>query len=89
MYTVNPTATQGGSRNRSTSSSPARSTSRPRFTTNRPIRRAQDASNKQKVVTSEASLKIYPLGGQEEVGRNCTVFEYEGDIIILDMGLQF
>ena len=27
-------------------------------------------------------------GGQEEVGRNCTVFEYD-DIIILDMGLQF
>lgn len=37
----------------------------------------------------ENSLKIYPLGGQEEVGRNCTVFEYENDIIILDMGLQF
>lgn len=36
-----------------------------------------------------SSLKIYPLGGQEEVGRNCTVFEYDGDIIILDMGLQF
>ena len=37
----------------------------------------------------ESSLKIYPLGGQEEVGRNCTVFEYDNDIIILDMGLQF
>ena len=37
----------------------------------------------------DLSLKIYPLGGQEEVGRNCTVFEYEDDIIILDMGLQF
>ncbi len=37
----------------------------------------------------EDSLKIYPLGGQEEVGRNCTVFEYGEDIIILDMGLQF
>lgn len=35
------------------------------------------------------SLKIYPLGGQEEVGRNCTVFEYEEDIVILDMGMQF
>ncbi|MFA7377517.1 MAG: ribonuclease J [Patescibacteria group bacterium] len=34
-------------------------------------------------------LKIYPLGGQEEVGRNCTVFEYDEDIIILDMGMQF
>lgn len=37
----------------------------------------------------DSSLKIYPLGGQEEVGRNCTVFEYEDDIIILDMGMQF
>lgn len=34
-------------------------------------------------------LKVYPLGGNEEVGRNCTVFEYGDDIVILDMGLQF
>jgi ribonuclease J len=39
--------------------------------------------------TGESSLKIYPLGGQEEVGRNCTVFEYDNDIVILDMGMQF
>ncbi|PIR93327.1 hypothetical protein COT99_01375 [Candidatus Falkowbacteria bacterium CG10_big_fil_rev_8_21_14_0_10_43_10] len=39
--------------------------------------------------TGSDSLKIYPLGGQEEVGRNCTVFEYDNDIIILDMGIQF
>ncbi len=35
------------------------------------------------------SLKIIPLGGQEEVGRNMTIFEYGNDIIILDMGIQF
>ena len=40
-------------------------------------------------VISEPSLRIVPLGGQEEVGRNCTVFEYEDDVIILDMGMQF
>lgn len=34
-------------------------------------------------------LKIIPLGGQEEVGRNMTVFEYGDDIVILDMGMQF
>jgi ribonuclease J len=34
-------------------------------------------------------LRIIPLGGQEEVGRNMTVFEYGEDIIIIDMGLQF
>jgi ribonuclease J len=35
------------------------------------------------------ALRIIPLGGQEEVGRNMTLFEYGGDIVILDMGLQF
>ncbi len=34
-------------------------------------------------------LRIIPIGGNEEVGRNCTVFEYNQDIIILDMGVQF
>jgi len=34
-------------------------------------------------------LKIIPLGGQEEVGRNMTIFEYGNDIILLDMGMQF
>ncbi|MFA5877797.1 MAG: ribonuclease J [Candidatus Staskawiczbacteria bacterium] len=35
------------------------------------------------------SLKIIPLGGCEEVGRNMTVFEYGKDIVIIDMGIQF
>ena len=37
----------------------------------------------------EQELKIIPLGGCEEVGRNMTVFEYGNDIVILDMGIQF
>ncbi|MBU2037372.1 ribonuclease J [Patescibacteria group bacterium] len=37
----------------------------------------------------ENTLKIIPLGGQEEVGRNMTIFEYGKDIVILDMGMQF
>jgi len=35
------------------------------------------------------SLRIIPLGGNEEVGRNMTIFEYAGDIVILDMGMMF
>ena len=38
---------------------------------------------------AKQKLRIIPLGGNEEVGRNMTVFEYGNDIIILDMGLQF
>ncbi len=34
-------------------------------------------------------LRIIPLGGQEEVGRNMTIFEYGDDIVIIDMGLQW
>ena len=37
----------------------------------------------------EKRLRIIPLGGQEEVGRNMTVFEYGNDIVIVDIGLQF
>ena len=37
----------------------------------------------------EKGLRILPLGGLEEVGRNMTLFEYKGDIVIVDMGLQF
>ncbi|MFA5175047.1 MAG: ribonuclease J [Patescibacteria group bacterium] len=39
--------------------------------------------------SDEVKLKIVVLGGLEEVGRNCTFLEYNGDIIIIDMGLQF
>jgi ribonuclease J len=39
--------------------------------------------------SSPGKLRIIPLGGLEQVGLNMTVFEYEKDIIIVDMGLQF
>jgi ribonuclease J len=35
------------------------------------------------------SLRIIPLGGLEEVGRNMTVLEYGDDIMVIDLGLQF
>ena len=34
-------------------------------------------------------LRVIVLGGLEEVGRNMTVIEYNKEIIIIDMGLQF
>lgn len=35
------------------------------------------------------NLKIIPLGGIEEIGKNITVFEYGNDIIIVDCGVAF
>ncbi len=37
----------------------------------------------------EKALKIIPLGGLGEVGRNMTLLEYQGQILIIDMGLSF
>ncbi|MBD3208260.1 MAG: RNase J family beta-CASP ribonuclease [Candidatus Nealsonbacteria bacterium] len=34
-------------------------------------------------------LRIIPLGGLGEVGRNMTLFEFEGSILIVDVGLRF
>jgi len=40
-------------------------------------------------MTKKQNLRIIPLGGLEEIGRNMMILEYGDDIIIIDMGLQF
>ena len=34
-------------------------------------------------------LKVYALGGLQEIGKNMTVLEYGGDIIVIDCGVAF
>ncbi|MBO5505667.1 MAG: ribonuclease J [Clostridia bacterium] len=41
------------------------------------------------MVQTNKKVKITPLGGLHEIGKNLTVFEYENDILILDCGLAF
>lgn len=34
-------------------------------------------------------VRVIPIGGVEEIGRNMTVVEYGNDIVVIDAGLQF
>lgn len=40
-------------------------------------------------IFKKSKLKIIPLGGLHEIGKNITVFEYENEIIVVDCGLSF
>ena len=40
-------------------------------------------------MSSKNVLKIIPLGGVNEIGKNMTVFEYGNDIIVVDCGVSF
>ena len=40
-------------------------------------------------IFAKSKLKIIPLGGLNEIGKNLTVFEYENEIIVVDCGLAF
>ncbi|MFM6981720.1 MAG: RNase J family beta-CASP ribonuclease, partial [Microbacteriaceae bacterium] len=35
------------------------------------------------------TLRIIPLGGLGEIGRNMTVYEYDGKLLIVDCGVLF
>lgn len=37
----------------------------------------------------EGVVRIIPIGGVEEIGRNCTAIEIGDDIIVIDIGMQF
>lgn len=76
----------GGGQSRSRNARRPRNDRRPRYG------RRELPSTNQTVNTIKAEpgkLTIIPLGGNEEVGRNMSIFEYENDIVIIDMGLQW
>ena len=44
---------------------------------------------KEDSIFKKPTLKIIPLGGLHEIGKNITVFEYGNDMIVVDCGLSF
>ena len=40
-------------------------------------------------IFKKSNLKIIPLGGLHEIGKNITVFEYEDEIVVVDCGISF
>jgi len=39
--------------------------------------------------TNKTPIKIIPIGGVGEIGKNCYLYEYDNDIIMVDCGLTF
>lgn len=40
-------------------------------------------------MANEKKLRVIPIGGLHEVGKNCTLVEYGNDMIMIDCGLTF
>ena len=58
-------------------------------TSRRTARVEKKNRNISKEIFKTPKLKIIPLGGLHEIGKNITVFEYENEMIVVDCGLSF
>ena len=64
-------------------------TRRPRRTRQEGDEKTTRKTTKKDVEFKKEPLRIIPLGGLLEIGKNMTVFEYGGEMIIVDCGLAF
>ena len=55
----------------------------------RRISKKEEKRKQEDGIFKKSKLKIIPLGGLHEIGKNITVFEYENDMIAVDCGISF
>lgn len=66
-----------------------------RQSTNRNVPKTTRAASKRSVVrkpkepSRKTPVKIIPLGGLNEIGKNCTVIECSNDMFVIDCGMAF
>jgi ribonuclease J len=53
------------------------------------LRQNSNSSNRPIPKLEEGNIRIIPLGGVEEIGKNMTAIEIGNDIIVIDIGLAF
>ncbi len=67
----------------------AKSNSAKSFSKKKTVKRTSPKRTKKPQKKAKPSIKISFLGGLNEIGKNITMFECEGDIILLDCGMAF
>ena len=67
----------------------AKSNSAKSFSKKKTVKRTSPKRTKKPQKKAKPSIKIAFLGGLNEIGKNITLFECEGDIILLDCGMAF
>ena len=54
-----------------------------------PMRQRREFTQDVEIPDIGQNIRIVPLGGVEEIGKNMTAFEFGDDIIVVDAGFQF
>lgn len=61
----------------------------PYLTPRQALRRKLGVTEYRAGALKKGTLRVIPFGGVEQVGLNCMGLEYEGEVLIIDMGIQF
>ncbi len=80
---------RGGDRQRDYQAPASRSASPEQLSAVQSPQRGRQPAAGRQTPAGEARLRVIPLGGMREIGKNMTVYEYGDDLIIVDCGIAF